>query len=246
MKEPIALPAGTRLVMTAYYDNTTDAAIAAKPSLRTITAAASRLARAQHSNRKRHRRQHVVALELQPDAVVARLREERVEDEVGTAAFGDRRAFEHLFRMRVHVLGHVFAEHHRVAERAEVALQVLHRLAGLLVLEMNRHVGFFAGDELRRLDLQLHASRRWRSSRTTCPASGSATTRRCRRRSRRSSSGVAIICGPPPTGMKSLNSMYWPAAGSTCSIVNEPSFSSTGCSWKNCVMSRLTMKKWKR
>jgi hypothetical protein len=33
MKEPIALPAGTRLVMTAYYDNKTDAAIAAKPSL---------------------------------------------------------------------------------------------------------------------------------------------------------------------------------------------------------------------
>jgi len=37
MKEPIALPAGTRLVMTAYYDNKTDAAIAAKPSL-SITA----------------------------------------------------------------------------------------------------------------------------------------------------------------------------------------------------------------
>ena len=33
MKDPIALPAGTRLVMTAYYDNKTDAAIAAKPSL---------------------------------------------------------------------------------------------------------------------------------------------------------------------------------------------------------------------
>jgi hypothetical protein len=37
MKEPITLPAGTRLVMTAYYDNKTDAAIAAKPSL-SITA----------------------------------------------------------------------------------------------------------------------------------------------------------------------------------------------------------------
>jgi hypothetical protein len=33
LKEPITLPAGTRLVMTAYYDNTTDAAIAAKPAL---------------------------------------------------------------------------------------------------------------------------------------------------------------------------------------------------------------------
>ena len=33
LKDPITLPAGTRLVMTAYYDNTTDAAIAAKPSL---------------------------------------------------------------------------------------------------------------------------------------------------------------------------------------------------------------------
>jgi hypothetical protein len=42
MKEPIALPAGTRLVMTAYYDNKTDQAIAAKPSL-AITALASRL-----------------------------------------------------------------------------------------------------------------------------------------------------------------------------------------------------------
>ena len=42
MKDPIALPAGTRLVMTAYYDNTTDAAIAAKPSL-AITALPPRL-----------------------------------------------------------------------------------------------------------------------------------------------------------------------------------------------------------
>ena len=33
LKEPIALPAGTRLVMTAYYDNATAAALAAKPSL---------------------------------------------------------------------------------------------------------------------------------------------------------------------------------------------------------------------
>ena len=33
LKEPMALPAGTRLVLTAYYDNKTDAAIAAKPSL---------------------------------------------------------------------------------------------------------------------------------------------------------------------------------------------------------------------
>lgn len=33
LKEPLTLPAGTRLLMTAYYDNTTDAALAAKPSL---------------------------------------------------------------------------------------------------------------------------------------------------------------------------------------------------------------------
>lgn len=33
LKEPIALPAGTRLVMTAYYDNKTNAPIAAKPSV---------------------------------------------------------------------------------------------------------------------------------------------------------------------------------------------------------------------
>ena len=42
MKEPITLPAGTRLVMTAYYDNPTAAAIAAKPSL-AITALPPRL-----------------------------------------------------------------------------------------------------------------------------------------------------------------------------------------------------------
>ena len=41
MKEPITLPAGTRLVMTAYYDNKTGAALAAKPSL-AITALPSR------------------------------------------------------------------------------------------------------------------------------------------------------------------------------------------------------------
>ncbi len=37
LKEPLTLPAGTRLLMTAYYDNTTAAALAAKPSL-SITA----------------------------------------------------------------------------------------------------------------------------------------------------------------------------------------------------------------
>ena len=37
LKDAIALPAGTRLVMTAYYDNKTDAAIAAKPAV-SITA----------------------------------------------------------------------------------------------------------------------------------------------------------------------------------------------------------------
>ena len=42
LKEPLALPAGTRLVMTAYYDNKTDAAISAKPSLSITTARTSR------------------------------------------------------------------------------------------------------------------------------------------------------------------------------------------------------------
>jgi len=42
LKEPIAVPAGTRRVVTAYYDNRTDPAIAAKPSL-AITALPPRL-----------------------------------------------------------------------------------------------------------------------------------------------------------------------------------------------------------
>jgi len=33
LKEPITLPAGTRVVVTAYYDNKTDAALAARPSV---------------------------------------------------------------------------------------------------------------------------------------------------------------------------------------------------------------------
>ena len=33
LKEPVALPAGTRLVMTAYYDNATEAAMPARPAL---------------------------------------------------------------------------------------------------------------------------------------------------------------------------------------------------------------------
>jgi hypothetical protein len=41
VKEPLSLPAGTRLVMTAYYDNATAAALSAKPSL-TITGLSSR------------------------------------------------------------------------------------------------------------------------------------------------------------------------------------------------------------
>jgi hypothetical protein len=41
-------------------------------------------------------------------------------------------------------------------------------------------------------------------------------------------SGVAIICGAPPTGMKSLNSTYWPGSGITCQM-NEPSASRVGC-----------------
>jgi hypothetical protein len=42
LKEPLTLPAGTRLLLTAYYDNATDAALAAKPSL-SITALPPRL-----------------------------------------------------------------------------------------------------------------------------------------------------------------------------------------------------------
>ncbi len=40
LKDPVMLPAGTRVVMTTYYDNKTDAAITAKPSV-AITAAPS-------------------------------------------------------------------------------------------------------------------------------------------------------------------------------------------------------------
>ncbi|HEX6217349.1 MAG TPA: hypothetical protein VFZ38_21095 [Vicinamibacterales bacterium] len=42
LKEPISLPAGTRLVMTAFYDNATDAAIQVKPSLHVTAVPASR------------------------------------------------------------------------------------------------------------------------------------------------------------------------------------------------------------
>ena len=42
MKEALSLPAGTRLVMTAYYDNKTDSAIAAKPSLAIIAGSTAR------------------------------------------------------------------------------------------------------------------------------------------------------------------------------------------------------------
>ena len=40
MKEPVALPAGSRVVMTAYYDNKTNAALSAKPAV-SITATPS-------------------------------------------------------------------------------------------------------------------------------------------------------------------------------------------------------------
>jgi hypothetical protein len=102
-----------------------------------------------------------------------------------------------------------FAQHHRVAEGAEIALQVLHRLAATLIDEMNRNVGLFAGDDLRGLDLQfdrvavrgLHERRvglEVRPRRAMSPSKPAVV------------SGVAIICGPPPTGMKSLNSTYCP------------------------------------
>jgi len=42
LKEPIALPAGTRLVMTAFYDNATDAALQARPALHVTAVPASR------------------------------------------------------------------------------------------------------------------------------------------------------------------------------------------------------------
>ena len=42
LKEPVTLPAGARIVMTAYYDNTTDAAIAAKPAVAITALSASR------------------------------------------------------------------------------------------------------------------------------------------------------------------------------------------------------------
>lgn len=37
LKEPVALPAGTRLVMTAFYDNAGEAALQAKPALHVVT-----------------------------------------------------------------------------------------------------------------------------------------------------------------------------------------------------------------
>ncbi len=43
LKEPLTLPAGTRLLLTAYYDNATDAALAAKPSVSITALPASRL-----------------------------------------------------------------------------------------------------------------------------------------------------------------------------------------------------------
>ena len=42
LKEPVALPAGTRLVMTAFYDNGGDAALQARPALHVVTVPTSR------------------------------------------------------------------------------------------------------------------------------------------------------------------------------------------------------------
>jgi hypothetical protein len=42
LKEPVALPAGTRLVMTVFYDNGTDAALQAKPALHVTAVPPSR------------------------------------------------------------------------------------------------------------------------------------------------------------------------------------------------------------
>ena len=42
LKEPVVLPAGTRLVMTAFYDNATDAALQAKPALHVTAVPPSR------------------------------------------------------------------------------------------------------------------------------------------------------------------------------------------------------------
>ena len=42
LKEPVSLPAGTRLVMTTFYDNAGDAALQAKPSLHVVTVQSSR------------------------------------------------------------------------------------------------------------------------------------------------------------------------------------------------------------
>ena len=42
LKEPVALPAGTRLVMTAFYDNATGVALQAKPALHVTVVPASR------------------------------------------------------------------------------------------------------------------------------------------------------------------------------------------------------------
>ena len=42
LKEPVTLPAGTRLVMTAFYDNATDAALQARPALHVTAVPASR------------------------------------------------------------------------------------------------------------------------------------------------------------------------------------------------------------
>jgi hypothetical protein len=42
LKEPVSFPAGTRLVLTAYYDNPTDAPLQAKADLHLMVASGSR------------------------------------------------------------------------------------------------------------------------------------------------------------------------------------------------------------
>src|ERR1043166_3552903 len=146
----------SRSKRTVVFTVSCGAAGRAKTRAASVASASVLAVRRKDIEREREGVDFLVAAELRPRAIAPGLRHQPFARHVGAAAElleirargdpEDRRSAvvvrlrDDVERMRVDVLGHVLAHDQRVAERAEIRLQIGDRLSGRRVRQVIRHV----------------------------------------------------------------------------------------------------------
>src|SRR5437870_8414402 len=117
-----------------------------------------RLIQGQHVDRKRDSNDLAIALELTPCTITTRLRHVALESD-RRASQPLRHGVEVFVGMGVHIVPHVLAEDERVAEGAEIRLEIGDRPAALRIGQREGEVCELTFDERRRLELQMRDDR---------------------------------------------------------------------------------------